>query len=260
MITSTHNPKVQWVKALQANPNRRKEEKAFVVEGVRLCEEAYRSGWEALLVWYVAELESRGKKLIEQMKQRRLPVEEITPAVLKTVSSTETPQGILMVVKQQEIPLPPTLNFVFLPDQIRDPGNLGTMLRTAWAAGVDLVILPPGTVDHTSPKVVRAAMGAHFSLPIRQLPWADIENLLSMFGLKVYLAESGGGQVYYQADFRQPLLLMIGSEAEGVSPQGRALPAQSIHIPMPGHAESLNAAVAAGILFFEVARQRGQSQ
>lgn len=259
MITSTRNPKVQWVKALQSHPHRREEENMMVVEGIRLAEEAYQAGWEVQLVWYVSGLEPRGIKLVEQMKQHNLPVEEVSPAVLKAASDTETPQGILMVVKRQDLPIPKKLSFAILPDQIRDPGNLGTILRTASAAGVELVILPPNTVDPASPKVLRSAMGAHFSLPISQLDWQNIEDLVRAHALHVLTADVRGGIPYQEADYCQPLLLIIGSEAEGVSPQARALAAQSVYIPMPGKAESLNAAVAAGILLFEIVRQRGKT-
>lgn len=259
MISSLQNPKVQWVKALQTHSRRRQEESLLVLEGVRLAEEAVRSGWEIRLAWYAEGLDSRGQRLVERLRQRRAPIEEVTPAVLKAVSATETPQGILLVVQRQDIPLPPRLNFVFLPDQIRDPGNLGTILRTAAAAGVQLVLLPPATVDVTSPKVVRAAMGAHFSLPMRQLGWAEIEELVRTQSLQVFIADARGSLPYPKADFRQPLLFIIGSEAEGVSPQAQALANQSVFIPMPGKAESLNAAVAAGILLFEIVRQRGET-
>lgn len=260
MITSRHNPRVQWVKALQKQPARRQEEGVLVIEGVRLAEEAIQAGVEIRLAWFTHDVDSRGQELLERLRQRNAPLEEVSPAVLEAVSDTETPQGILLVVKQPQLPLPSPLRLVFLPDQIRDPGNLGTMLRTAAAAGVELVILPPGSVDATSPKVVRSAMGAHFNVPIRQLTWGEIETLVHEHVLRVFLADVNQGIPYTQVDLRPPLILIIGSEASGASPFARALANQSIFIPMPGKAESLNAAVAAGVMLFEIIRQRGISQ
>ena len=260
MITSLHNPRVQWVKALQKQSQRRQEEGVLVIEGVRLAEEAMLSGVDIQLAWFIQDVDTRGKQLLEQLRQRDAPLEEVSPAVLKAVSDTETPQGILLVVKQPQLPLPSSLSLVFLPDQIRDPGNLGTMLRTAAAAGVELVVLPPAGVDFTSPKVVRSAMGAHFTVPIRQMTWHEIETLAHHHALQVFLADVSQGLPYTQADFQSPLMLIIGSEASGASPSARTLATQSVFIPMPGKAESLNAAVAAGVLLFEIIRQRGGSR
>ncbi|MGB9521445.1 MAG: TrmH family RNA methyltransferase, partial [Anaerolineales bacterium] len=192
MISSVHNPKVQWVKALQKEASLRREERSLVVEGVRLAEEALAAGWEIRLAWYTADLDARGIRIVHRLQQDSQPVEEVSPRVLQAISDTETPQGILLVVKIPEQKHADRLDLVFLPDQIRDPGNLGTMLRTAAAAGVDLLLLPPNTVDVTSPKVVRAAMGAHFRLPWRQCSWHEIQELVIQQGLEVFLADVEG--------------------------------------------------------------------
>jgi len=143
---------------------------------------------------------------------------------------------------------------------LRDPGKLGTLLRTAAAAGAQALLLAPGCVDAFSPKVLRAAMGAHFRLPIRSLGWAELRAYLRPVGqerrLRTYLADSAGGLPHTHADFRAPLALIVGGEAEGAGAEGQSLAQSRVHIPMPGQAESLNAAVAAGILMFEVVRQR----
>jgi TrmH family RNA methyltransferase len=146
------------------------------------------------------------------------------------------------------------LDFVFIPDAVRDPGNLGTMLRTAAAAGVQAVFVPPETVDPLSPKVVRGGMGAHFRLPIHLVRWERIVSHLKT--MKVYLAAAGEGMTYTKADFSSPLALIVGGEAEGASIHAQSLATAHVQIPMPGEVESLNAAVAAGVLLFEAARQR----
>jgi TrmH family RNA methyltransferase len=256
MLSSPHNPKIQWVRALQSRGKARRESSAFVVEGVRLAEEAFIAGWEAQLVLYTAGLGERGQKVIEGFAARGAPVEQVTPQTMRAASDTETPQGILAVLPLRPLPLPEKPDFVFIPDGVRDPGNLGTMLRTAAAAGVGAVFLPRRTVDAFSPKVVRAAMGAHFRLPILEMTWEEIRAQITAASLRVFLASVGEGECYTQADFRSPLALIIGGEAAGAGEFAQQLAQVRVHIPMPGRTESLNAAVAAGLLLFEVVRQR----
>lgn len=253
-ITSTQNPKIKWVRSLQTNSRLRKSDGAFVVEGVRLVEEALVGGWQALLVMYTADLTPRGSQIIEQFERQGAPLEEVSPQVMNQASDTETPQGVLVVLKQQPMALPESLSLVFIPDAVRDPGNLGSMLRTASAAGVQAVLLPPGSVDPFSPKVLRAGMGAHFRLPVQNLSWLQIESVLKP--LTVYLAVAGKGGPYWEADFTNPLALVIGGEAEGAGPQAQRLADQCVSIPMPGGGESLNAAAAGAVLLYEVLRQR----
>lgn len=258
MITSTRNPKIQWIKALQTRPQRRKEEGVFVVEGVRLAEEALRSGWQIQLGLVSPTSDERLQRLIAALQDCQTPLEEVSPAVLRAVSDTESPQEILLVLSHQSLPLPQKLSFVLVVDNLRDPGNLGTILRSAAAAAVDAVLIPPGSVDITSPKVVRAAMGAHFRLPLVRLNWEEIGHVCHEHHLIVFLADAHGQVAYDQADLRQPFLLIIGGEAEGASPSARSLAHQRVFIPMPGRMESLNAAVSAAILLFEAVRQRNR--
>jgi RNA methyltransferase, TrmH family len=260
MITSRDNPKIKRVRALQADSKTRRVEKAFVVEGVRLVEEALASHWEAEWVIYTEGLGERGQALIQGFIERGVFVEQVSPSVMESASETQSPQGVLAVLKTRSIPLPVAPDFIFIPDGVHDPGNLGTMLRTAAAAGVQGVLLPPGSVDPFSPKVVRSAMGAHFRLPTQILFWEEINILVKREALNVYLAESGGGEVYTGVDWRVPLALVIGGEAAGASPEARNLASKRLHIPMPGGGESLNAATASAILLFEAVRQRSPSK
>lgn len=256
MITSAQNPRVQWVRRLQTRARERRQEQAFVVEGVRLAEEALEAGWEARWVIYSEDLNPRGQAIIQEFVKRGAAVDLASSSVLASASDTQTPQGILAVMVIQTIPVQTPFNFAFIADGIQDPGNLGTMLRTAAAAGVQAALIPPDTVDPFSPKVVRSAMGAHFRLPIQLLSWEDIAATLQRQRMQLYLASAGSGLPYHQTNFCDPIALLIGSEAEGPSVQARYLPHSDVHIPMPGKTESLNAAVAAGILLFEVVRQR----
>jgi RNA methyltransferase, TrmH family len=259
MITSVHNPKIQTIRTLQSHSKARREEGAFVIEGVRLAEEALQATWEAQLVLCTTHLDSRGQSVVEGFSARGVPVEQVSDRVFAAISETETPQGLLAVLKLQALPIPATPDFLLVLDGVRDPGNLGTILRSAAAAGVQAVLLSPGSADAFAPKVVRAGMGAHFRLPIRQLSWEQIKATLhpSPVGLRVYLAEAAAGTPYTWADFRSPLALVIGGEAEGAGQQAASLTTDKVHISMPGGSESLNAGVAASILLFEVVRQRG---
>lgn len=261
MITSTHNPKVQWVRSLLTQAKARRESGAFVIEGVRLVEEAHQAGWEPELVFYSSGLNERGMRLVEAFRKRKGVVEEVSPAVLKAAGGTETPQGILAVAPVRSLPLPEEPNFILVLDEIRDPGNLGTILRTATAAGAQAVVLSRGTADPYAPKVVRAGMGAHFRLPIHRLEWDQIRDYLKVGerGLRIFLADAGGGQAYTKTDLIQPLALILGGEAQGAGPESQGLAGNRLHIPMPGRVESLNAGAAAAILLFEVVRQRSPS-
>ncbi len=176
--------------------------------------------------------------------------------LMQSVSETETSQGILAVLEVTQLPIPQSLSFVLILDQIRDPGNLGTLLRTAAAAGVQAVFLPPETAEAFAPKVVRAGMGAHFRLPIHPLTWDEIRTTTR--GLKIHLADMEGDFPCWQADFRSPLALIVGGEADGASQPARELATSRVSIPMPGRTELLNAAVAGAILMFEVVRQRSR--
>lgn len=225
-----------------------------MVEGVRLAEEALASGWPAKLVLFSEDLSDRGRKALAGFAERGAPCEQVTPKIMRLAGDTENPQGIIAVLSHNTLSLTPDPDFIFVPDQMRDPGNLGTMLRSAASAGVEAVLIPPKTVDPFAPKVVRAAMGAHFNLPIHLMSWKNIETYLKP--CQVVIAAVNEGVPYTSVDYHDPMALIIGGEAEGASSHARRIADLNVHIPMPGGGDSLNAAVAAGILLFEVARQR----
>lgn len=258
MITSDKNPKIQWLRALIEHSKERKESNAFVVEGVRLVEEALRANIEIPLILYSKNLSARGLALIESVLSKETVIEEIPPQMMSKIADTGSPQGIIAVVSNIEIVLPEKLDFVLICDEIRDPGNLGTIFRSAHAAGVQSVFITPGTTDPFSPKVVRSAMGAHFHLPIRKLEWSQIANLCHTQPepLTIFLASAKASLPYWQYDLKKPTALVIGGEAEGAADEANILADKLISIPMPGQMESLNASIAAGILIFEIVRQR----
>lgn len=244
------------MRALQTQRRTREESGLFVVEGVRLAEEALEAGCVADIVLHTPELDLRGQSVAAAWAAKGAPVECVSPSVMQSVSGERTPPGLLAAVP---IPAPfaPAggASFVLILDRIADPGNLGTILRTADAAGLDGVFLTPGTVDPFNDKVVRAGMGAHFHVPMCQTDYGALQRQLA--GFTVWVAEARDGVRYDEADWRGKCAIVIGSEADGPSPEVLALANRRVCIPMPGRAESLNAGVAAGILMFEAARRRG---
>jgi RNA methyltransferase, TrmH family len=254
MLTSIKNPRIHHIRKLQTNARTRKKESLFVVEGVRLVEEAFKTKWQPELVIYTADVGPRGEEILAGFRDQNIETVPVAAHVMQAASDTETPQGILAVIPMRSLEIPTPLTFVVIPDGVRDPGNLGTILRTALAAGVEAIFLPPESVDPYAPKVLRGGMGAHFRLPIIRMAWKDMGVRLT--GMPLYLADSAEGQSIYKSDFVAPTSLIIGGEAAGAGDSAKQLATHRVHIPMPGQAESLNAAVAASIFMFEVVRQR----
>jgi TrmH family RNA methyltransferase len=254
MITSASNSKVKLVRALAGRARDRREQQAFLAEGVRLVEEAASSDWPFRFVLHTDTLSGRGRELLRRLKQRGIETDLISSRLLASISETENSQGILAVLADQLPRRVRELDFVLIADSIRDPGNLGTLLRSAEAAGADAVFLAPGTTDAFAPKVVRSAMGAHFRLPLYEVNWDEVRTQIGAYRWNVYLAVMDGASCW-ETDFHRPLALIIGGEAEGPTASARAIAAHRVGIPMDGRGESLNAAVAGSVLMFEVARQ-----
>jgi TrmH family RNA methyltransferase len=253
MITSTKNERVKYIRSLVRRRVRQREGR-FVVEGSRLAEELVRAGIRPALLLYTQSWAASpaGRQLLPRL----LPATEgdwpVSDAVLAACSDTQTPQGVLAVVPI--VSQPPKPGLILILDGLRDPGNLGTILRSAEAAGVGQVLLTPGTVDATNPKVVRGAMGAHFRLAVEALDWPAVAERVT--GCAVWLADAEGGIAYDVVDWRAPSALIVGGEAAGASEEAKGLATGRVSIPMAGGAESLNAAMAATVLVFEAARQR----
>ena len=253
MITSTRNERVKYIRSL-ARRRIRQQEGRFVVEGTRLLEDMVRAGTQPALVLYTAAWAGSppAQQLLPVLNSAADGCWLASDAVLAACSDTQTPQGVLAVVPIVENQPKPGLILVL--DQVRDPGNLGTILRSAEAAGVGQVLLSPGTVDLYNPKVVRGAMGAHFRLPAAYLTWADIAARVAQ--RQVWLADSAGPVPYDTVDWLAPSALIVGGEAAGAGTQAAALATGRVSIPMTGDVESLNAAMAATTILFEAARQR----
>lgn len=257
MITSAQNEKVKLAHALLTQAKARRRERKLALEGLRLVRDAVERGRKPDFILYDAAALDAQITTKWQTWLGADKVLEAQPDILKYLSTTENPQGVLGVFSLPVPELPRAPRRVLLLDAVRDPGNMGTILRSAAAAGAQVVILAPDCVDPYNPKVLRGGMGAHFRLPIVEARWPEIIQYCE--GLAVYLATSDGETDYDRVEWAQPWTLIIGSEAHGASEQAAALASVRIRIPMAAATESINAAVAAGVLLFEAARQRRQA-
>ena len=251
-ITSVHNPQILALRDLQKAKARR-EQGLFLAESVKMVREAIAlSLCRALIV--EAKRREEYAELIAQAEDAGCEVLLVTPAIMQAVSEAKTPQGICCTV---EIPAQPEQlggRRLIAMDGVQDPGNVGTILRTADAAGFDGALLSSACADLYSAKTLRATMGSVFRVPVRRV--ADLPAALEELKARGYavVATELGGEDFYAHCPHENAVLVIGSEGRGVSPEVRAVATHHLALPMRGGAESLNAAVAAGIMIYEMAR------
>ena len=259
MITTIKNQQIKNIIKLNKSSKDRKEQGVFLVEGVRICKEIPAS-WEPM--FYVSEEYYSLKKdeVLDMVKGQ--PYELVTKEVFDKISDTKTPQGILALVKQPEYTLEEIQKqenpMIMVLENLQDPGNLGTILRSSEAAGVTAVILSKDTVDLFNPKVIRATMGSIFRVPF--VLNQDMEELvlwLKRQKITTYAAHLEGKD-FYQEDLKKPIAFFIGNEGNGLSEDLTEAADKKIKIPMSGGVEYLNAAIAATILAYEGKRQRMQ--
>jgi RNA methyltransferase, TrmH family len=229
---------VQRLRRLIGRRSSRYEEHVFVVEGLGLLRQAVDAGWQ-VEGCYVAPGTTIDLDVVQY---------ELAPNVIERVASTDSPQPVLAVVSMQAAPLPADATFVLVADRLADPGNAGTIIRSAEAAGADAVVLTPGSVDPFNPKVVRASAGSLFRIPVVEA------TLDSLSGFRRLGTSSHRGDTYTDPVYHGRVAVIVGNEAHGLDDD--AAIDQWITIPHAGPAESLNVAMAATVLVFEVARQR----
>lgn len=254
VISSASNTRLKQVRTLLHYSKRRRTEDKFVLEGVRLVNDALanRATLEYVLLQEGTPTDNTNIAALEQqLQQQAIDYAYVEQVLFDDFSDTENTQGVLAVCAIPTLELPPAPTLILILDAIADPGNLGTILRTAVAGGVEGVLLAPGCVDAYNPKVVRAAMGAHFQVPLARAGWKEI----AAFELPLMLADAGTGTIIYNTDLTQPFALVIGAEAHGFSEEARAYAQHVISIPML-RGESLNAAMAATVIVYETHRQR----
>jgi TrmH family RNA methyltransferase len=264
-ITSTQNPQFKSLRSLRLRKVRQRECR-YLIEGIRIVEEALTSGAPVETLVYAPELlvSERAQALVARLDPaRRLA---ISSELFGILSQRDQPQGIAAAVRIDDPPLAdiPLIDdlLVIVAYQLRDPGNLGTIIRTADAAGATGVVVVEPSVDLYDPQTVRATMGSLFALPIVRL--ADEDALPRWIGeiraaglpLSVVASSAHAVQVHYEADYRRPTVLLVGSERKGLPQPVRDSADLQVRLPMTGRATSLNVAAATAALVYEIVRQR----
>lgn len=259
MISSETNAQIKEISKLQKSARERRKKNLFVAEGLKLAKEAAFHG--KLEKIYVSE--SVFEKAEEEWRQFfvQQSYEIVSDSVFQSMSETVTPQGVLGLVQMPSYELEDILEdsrrSVVLLDALRDPGNLGTIMRTAEGADMSGIILSKESVDLFNPKVVRSTMGAIF-----RVPFYYAEDLTVVIGklkekqIPVYGTMMQGSMIYDEVDYRKGAGVVIGNEANGISERVAKHLSGRVRIPMAGSLESLNAAVSAAILMYEIARQK----
>ena len=275
MITSTSNPQVKELSRLMKKRRARDEAGVFLVEGPRMIGELIADDhWRSQILKicmsesFASGHEEKATALVQ--RGNRYQSEIFSDAAFVRISDTRTPQGILAVVKRRSYDIETVIKGIYgkkpgsgrrphilVLDNLQDPGNLGTVFRTAEAAGVTGIILSSDCVDIYNPKVVRSTMGAVFRMPFLYVD--DLPGTiggLKKAGIRIYAAHLEGINAYDREDYREGCAFLIGNEGNGLRNEIAECADCRIRIPMEGKAESLNAAVAASVLMFEVSRQR----
>ncbi|MDR1017098.1 MAG: RNA methyltransferase [Lachnospiraceae bacterium] len=259
MITSTSNTTIKNLINLIKKKKYRDEKGVFVVEGTRISVEVPE---ELIKEIFVSETFYNSEKNYLDKIHEKHNVIILSDKVFEHVSDTKSPQGILLVVKQLSYNIKDILEkkktpLLVILDAIRDPGNLGTIMRTSEAAGADLVIMSEDTVDIYNPKVVRSTMGSIF-----RVPFVKTEDLVSCIlklrelGIDVFASDLSATGTYLDFDYKNPTGFVVGNEANGINEKVKEVSNKKIIIPMEGKIESLNAAISTSILLFEASRQR----
>lgn len=257
MITSTSNAQIKQVIALLKKSKERKAQKAFVIEGRKMFEEICQDSSRVVKAYFA---DSYVKEQYADRELPEVPYEIVADEVFEAMAETVTPQGVLAVVRMPEYSLEAMLEdagTLVLLEDLRDPGNLGTIIRTAEAAGVSGVLLSKESVDIYNPKVIRSTMGAVYRVPFLYVE--DFRELLQELRTKevrLLAAHLKGKKNFDRADYSGKVGILIGNEANGLSEEASELADEKVLIPMAGNVESLNAAVAAALLMYEAFRKQ----
>lgn len=250
MIASAHNAYFRWLKSLADSARVRQEQGKTLLDGEHLLD-AWLAGGQSVQQILLADADSEA---LWQARCPTVPIQQLSPHLLSALSPVKTPTGVMALVD-----IPASVNaaaatFGVLLERIQDPGNLGAMLRSAVAAGVDTVWLSEGCADAWSPKVLRGGMGAHVHLTLHVA--ADLPAVASTFPGKIYATLPRAQQTLFDLDLTGTVAFAFGNEGAGLSPELQTAIAHTLSIPMSGQMESLNAAAALAVCVFERVRQR----
>lgn len=256
VLESTSNSRVKFVRSLFRR-KQRDETGKVVLEGHRLVLDTAEAGYEFEDLFYSVDASSRSASLTPAFERCKSVPTAVTSKVMTSISDTVTPQGVVAVMSRPDIALPNKCSLLLLCDGISDPGNLGTLIRAAAGAGVDGILLTSGCTDPWGPKALRSGMSAQLKIPMRtNVEWDTVDDLREKYGMQMCVADSEGSEEYDEIDLKAPTVLVIGSEANGVSDIAKSKATKLINVPLANEMESLNAAVAGAVILFEAHRQR----
>jgi TrmH family RNA methyltransferase len=242
--------------------------KEFIVEGISSVEEVINSSYMVSEIFLSYEFinKEKNKDFIDRLsnfsKENHIKIYKLPDKLFKKISNTETPQGVLSVIKQKNLDYINIINeekdknkFIIICEEIQDPGNLGTIIRSAHAFGVDLIVLTKGCVNPFNPKVIRSTMGSFFNVPVCIIEnMEDIIKFLKEKNIKTFATSLYASNYLNEVDLNKSLAFIIGNEAKGVTEETMILCEEKVKIHMPGDANSLNVSVAAGIIMYEISR------
>jgi len=256
MLTSLQNPLVKQIRQLHRAKERR-EQQLFLLEGTHLIEAACLADRPFNTVCHTSNWQLRYPELLQQIEQRTQRLELVSPEVLRAIATTVEPDGIIATVERSSSAVPVFHQLGLVLETIQDPGNLGTIIRTAAAAGADGLLLSADSVDLDHPKVLRASAGQWFRLPMATNP--DLPAAIALYrqqGFQIVATLPTADRTYWDVDFCKPTLLLLGNEGAGLSPDLAALADYSVQIPLAVGVESLNVAIATALLLYEAKRQK----
>lgn len=256
LIESKDNSLIKDIKKL--NKKRyRAEHGQFLIEGFRFVEEALKSTFKVPYI-FISEtsLDKYRSFGIEKLIQHDTKVNCIKASLLKELCNTENPQGILAVVNNKKVEIENKEGFYVLVDKVQDPGNMGTIIRSAHATGALGVIITKGTVDVYNDKTLRSTMGSIFNIPVIEDENFEVVKDLKKNGFKLLVSSLDTENNFYDLDLTSKVIISVGNEGNGISEELYELNDEKVKIPMPGGAESLNAAVAASVMMYEAVRQK----
>ena len=254
IITSSSNPKIKYVSSLLKKASKRNKENAYIVEGLRIALDAPIEDIKCVLVSdELLREDKKASEFVDGCTNNGTDVLRVSSKLMKSISDTVTPQGVMAIINRKQYKLKLDGSRFLLLEDVRDPGNVGTLFRTAEAAGIDEIILSRDCVDIYNPKTIRSTMGTIYRMPhflcSNHEEWNEVISKLKSSNVTLYGGALKDAVRYDEVNFSGKCGIVIGNEGDGISPDTLSM-VEKIYIPMEGQIESLNAAVAGSILMY----------
>ena len=254
IIESKSNSLFKNLKKLKDKKKYRDEKKQYIIEGFRFVKEAIKSNTCLECVIFTEDFYKKEKEFIDSLEKLNIKLVIMTKILLDEICDTENPQGIIAVAEFKDSVLN-LGNMIILIDKVQDPGNMGTIIRTAHAVGASSIIITKGTVDIYNDKVLRSYMGSIFYIPIIEDYNLDLVKKLKNQGYRLLVSSLQGENNFFEEDLKGKVIIAVGNEGNGVSDEVYNISDVKVKIPMPGNSESLNVAIATSVMMYEKLRQ-----